>query len=220
MQRSTTITAGLATLLAFAALASAAEPAEVPSATPASSAASSASVAPASEASNTDAQFPAPVKAVSAGPDVRPAPAVQPDIPSARPIDRPLFQDDEEFPAPPGGGIVLGSPMFDMDWFTVDGGGTTFHTGGSFELAGTTGQADSGVLIGGNFTLTGGFWGRVRMDECLGDADGNGVVNFADITSVLANWLDFGASGDANNDWFVDFQDITIVLANWGATCP
>lgn len=24
---------------------------------------------------------------------------------------------------------------------------------------------------------------------CAGDADGNGIVNFADITSVLANWL-------------------------------
>jgi hypothetical protein len=158
-------------------------------------------------------EMPAPVKAGVAGADVRPAPTV-PATPAARPIDPPLFQDDEEQPVG-----TLGSPGFEMDWFTVDGGGTTFHTGGNFELAGTAGQADAGVHTGGNFTLSGGFWGRVRMDECAGDADGNNIVNFADITAVLANWLDFGATGDANNDWFVDFQDITSVLANFGASC-
>ena len=33
-------------------------------------------------------------------------------------------------------------------------------------------------------------FGRVIGDpKCAGDANGDGVVNFADITSVLGNWL-------------------------------
>ena len=59
---------------------------------------------------------------------------------------------------------------------------------------------------------------------CLGDADGSGVVNFADITSVLGNWLnDYSPAsgpGDANGDGVVNFGDITTVLSNWLATCP
>lgn len=162
-----------------------------------------------------DLGFPAPVKAVPAEPGTQPSLRV-PVRASAQPVDLPLFQDDEEFPV----GVLGGPANFEMDWFTVDGGGTTFAQGGNFELAGTTGQADAGVSVGGGYTLTGGFWGRVRMDECPGDADGNGIVNFADITAVLANWGDFGATGDANNDWFVSFADIVTVLSYFNVPCP
>lgn len=58
---------------------------------------------------------------------------------------------------------------------------------------------------------------------CPGDADGNSLVTFGDITAVLAN---FGATypsgqgaGDANCDLSVNFSDITTVLANFGASC-
>lgn len=130
--------------------------------------------------------------------------------------DPPLFQDDEQPQA-----VVLGGPGYSMDWNTVDGGGITFATGGAFELAGTIGQPDVGTLSGGAFVLSGGFLGRVRIElECLGDANGDLVVDFADLTSVLTNWGDFGAAGDADNDWFVDFTDITVILTNWSRTCP
>jgi hypothetical protein len=51
---------------------------------------------------------------------------------------------------------------FDLSWSTVDGGGETFSTGGSYELGGTIGQPDAGTLTGGTFTLDGGFWGGVE----------------------------------------------------------
>lgn len=58
-----------------------------------------------------------------------------------------------------------------------------------------------------------------------GDADRNGVVEFADINSVLTN---FGAAyqpgsngpGDADGSGAVDFLDIATVLANFGSSCP
>lgn len=60
---------------------------------------------------------------------------------------------------------------------------------------------------------------------CEGDADGDGEVNFADITAVLGNWLSMSnpgdaALGDANNDGIVNFSDLTVVLGNWLRACP
>ena len=56
--------------------------------------------------------------------------------------------------------LVLGAraQSYSLDWFTVDGGGGT-STGGVYSVSGTIGQPDAGVMSGGNFSLTGGFWG-------------------------------------------------------------
>ena len=49
---------------------------------------------------------------------------------------------------------------YDLSWWTVDGGGTSFSTGGSYSLGCTIGQPDAGVLMNGDsYTLAGGFWG-------------------------------------------------------------
>jgi hypothetical protein len=45
-----------------------------------------------------------------------------------------------------------------ISWWTVDGGGATVSTGGGYSLGGTIGQPDAGVLVGGSYTLAGGFW--------------------------------------------------------------
>ena len=47
---------------------------------------------------------------------------------------------------------------YDLPWWTVDGGGATFSTGGSYSLGGTIGQPDAGVSSGDTYTLAGGFW--------------------------------------------------------------
>lgn len=52
---------------------------------------------------------------------------------------------------------------YDLSWFTVDGGGGMWSTGGGYALAGTAGQPDAGVLAGGDYTLSGGFWGAGGM---------------------------------------------------------
>lgn len=62
------------------------------------------------------------------------------------------------------------------------------------------------------------------VGSCEGDANGDGVVNFADITAVLANWLnDYSPNtglGDANADLVVNFGDVTSVLSAWLTECP
>ncbi len=50
-----------------------------------------------------------------------------------------------------------------LTWNTIDGGGATFSTGGSYTLGGTIGQTDAGVLMGGDYTLSGGFWSYGTM---------------------------------------------------------
>jgi hypothetical protein len=59
-------------------------------------------------------------------------------------------------------GLVLAQgPGYALDWWTVDGGSHSFSQGGGYALGGTVGQPDAYVhaLSGGDYTLTGGFWG-------------------------------------------------------------
>jgi len=65
---------------------------------------------------------------------------------------------------------------------TVDGGSATSSAGGGFELSGTIGQPDAGVLSGGGFQLAGGFW----FESPPGDCDSDGVTNLADFCDFFA----------------------------------
>jgi hypothetical protein len=51
---------------------------------------------------------------------------------------------------------------FSIDWFTIAGGGGT-STGGLFSVSATIGQHEAGSMSGGQFTLTGGFWGATAV---------------------------------------------------------
>lgn len=55
--------------------------------------------------------------------------------------------------------------------------------------------------------------------DCLGDANGDGVVDFGDITAVLSGFGSTGPFGDADHNGIVNFKDITIVLTNFGYDC-
>ena len=55
-----------------------------------------------------------------------------------------------------GGAVAQGG--YDLSWWTADGGGQTFSTGGGYALGGTIGQPDAGVMSGPGYTLAGGFW--------------------------------------------------------------
>ena len=57
------------------------------------------------------------------------------------------------------GALAQSGGGYDLTWSTIDGGGYTFSTGGSYSLGGTVGQPDAGALSGGGYTLGGGFWG-------------------------------------------------------------
>ena len=59
---------------------------------------------------------------------------------------------------------------------TVDGGGVMRSAGGTFELSATIGQPDSGVLAGGPYEVSGGFWFGLPP----GDINDDGLVALSD----------------------------------------
>jgi hypothetical protein len=92
-------------------------------------------------------------------------------IPRAVPESPNQPSDDPQW----GGGL-------DMDWFTIDGGGSTYLTGGAFQLGCTLGQPDAGKMTGNGFELSGGLW--IAGPSCYANCDGSTVA-------PILNILDF-----------------------------
>lgn len=114
---------------------------------------------------------------------------------------------------------------FEIDWYTVDGGGGT-SSGGGFVLEGTIGQPDAGTMSGGTFELTGGFWAAATPQPCEEDLDGDGTIGLADLSQLLTS---FGlCSGDPAYDPFADLDgdgcvnlaDLSQLLTVFGLPCP
>ncbi len=103
---------------------------------------------------------------------------------------------------------------FDISWYTVDGGGEMFASGGSFELSGTIGQPDAGVMTGGDFELVGGFWPGASGGTCDAcDMNCDGDVNALDIENFLGLLFEGDVpcdtcTGDVNGDGSIDALDI------------
>lgn len=72
--------------------------------------------------------------------------------------------------------VMVIAEDFEMGRWTIDGGGVMFSSGGEFELSGTIGQPDAGMMSGEGFDLTGGFW----FEEPPGDCNSTGGVNLLD----------------------------------------
>lgn len=51
--------------------------------------------------------------------------------------------------------------VYNLSWFTIDGGGATPGDSPGYSLSGTIGQADAGLLSNGGHALHGGFWAGV-----------------------------------------------------------
>lgn len=74
---------------------------------------------------------------------------------------------------------------------TVDGGAVR-STGGDVVLSGTTGQPNGGVMTGGEFTLTSGFW----FLPALGDCNLDGGINLHDY-EVFPDCMSGPAGGES-----------------------
>lgn len=76
-------------------------------------------------------------------------------------------------------------PGYDMNWYTIDGGGATYLVGANgYSLGGTAGQPDAGLMAGGDFLLGGGFWYGVGGAACYANCDNS-------TTPPILNILDF-----------------------------
>ena len=104
---------------------------------------------------------------------------------------------------------------YTIDRHTIDGGGVMRSTGGDFELSGTTGQPDAGVLQGGEFTLTGGFWFETPPGDCQQDGDVD-LLDYDAFEVCLAGPGGISPTGtcrcfDVNRSGRVDLVDYSII---------
>jgi len=114
---------------------------------------------------------------------------------------------------------LVGSGAFDDDTETYSAG-VEDYTG----LRGLNLPVDSNFLANGNtcFLVSAG----APFVCCLGNANGDNVVDFDDLVAVLGNWLESSTvstpnnDGDADCNGDVDFDDIVAVLGEWLNACP
>ncbi len=108
---------------------------------------------------------------------------------------------------------------YTIDWHTIDAGGVSNSTAGTFELSGTIGQPDAASnppLSGGTFELTGGFWPIVNVCHCLGDLNGDGAKNADDIQKFVSCVTSGEACSCADVDQAggVDLNDVSLFVAD------
>lgn len=120
---------------------------------------------------------------------------------------------------------------FEIGWWTVDGGGHMWSTGGGFSLGGTIGQPDAnpGPLTSEALSLVGGFW-AVILPLCTSfapvdfdqdcDVDADDFTKFdacftgpailgpppSGCTAERFNTVDFDDDGDVDQSDFSVFQ--------------
>ncbi len=90
--------------------------------------------------------------------------------------------------------VAGGEPTYEITRSTIDGGGVMRSTGGDFELSATIGQHDAGVMEGGGFTVSGGFWFEIPPTDCNDD----GLVSLLDNEIFAACLLGPGAGINAS----------------------
>ncbi len=74
---------------------------------------------------------------------------------------------------------------FELSRSTTDGGGVMFSSGADFELSGTIGQPDAGIMSGGDFELSGGFWFPLAPTDCNSDG-GVDLSDYGDVEPCLS----------------------------------
>jgi hypothetical protein len=63
---------------------------------------------------------------------------------------------------------TVSAQTYSIGWYKIAGGGGT-SSNGQFTVSGTIGQHDAGgPMVGGNFSLTGGFWSLLSVVQTPG----------------------------------------------------
>src|SRR5579862_6105566 len=97
-------------------------------------------------------------------------------------------------------GLVMPSIGFaqnySVDWHKIAGGGGT-SSGGLYSVNGTIGQPDAGgAMVGGNYSLTGGFWSLISGSQTPGaPASGGQLLTFDDLHTSCYDPITNGYAG-------------------------
>lgn len=103
-------------------------------------------------------------------------------------------------------GVALA--QYSIDWHTIDGGGGA-STGSVYSVSGTIGQPDAGGLMsGGNYSLTGGFWSLLSVVPTPGAP--TLTITRTDTNTALVAWL------SPSTGWNLQ-QNASLNTTNWVA---
>ena len=124
-------------------------------------------------------------------------------------------------------GAVAGaaSAQYQIDWFTVDGGGVMHSTGGTFDLSATIGQPDAApppTMFSGTHELMSGVWQVTQVCYCPGDVNGDGKRNGDDVAKFIGCLISGGSCPCADVDGTngVALGDVTAFVADLLSTTP
>ncbi len=59
--------------------------------------------------------------------------------------------------------VSAAGDSFSLPWWTIDGGGLESQSG-AFSLASTTGQPDTAIMAGQDYSLLAGFWPSLELN--------------------------------------------------------
>ena len=109
--------------------------------------------------------------------------------------------------------LLVLAQNFEISRHTIDGGGVMRSAGGEFELSGTIGQPDAGLLSGGSIELAGGFWFPIAPTDCNEDGSAN-LLDFEAFETCLGGPADGVPEGcscfDVDGSGNVDLRDVAI----------
>ena len=111
--------------------------------------------------------------------------------------------------------VAVEPPAFELSRTTIDGGGAMSSTGEGFELSGTIGQPDAGLLTGGGFDLIGGFWFEIPLGDCEEDGDVGLMDHYGQARCLVGPGGNTPTTEcrcfDVNRSGTVDMADVAIV---------
>jgi hypothetical protein len=74
---------------------------------------------------------------------------------------------------------------YSIVWSRITGGGGS-STGGLYQVSGTVGQHDAGVMSGGNYFLAGGFWSLLSVGQTPGAPLLS--ITFTSTNTAMVSW--------------------------------
>jgi hypothetical protein len=122
---------------------------------------------------------------------------------------------------------AMSPAAFNLNWYSINGGGTTNSSSGSYQMGLSVGQSAAGFAAGGPYELGIGFWygaaagGGACPVAITGDVNSTTTITSADIIYLVnyvfkggATPLPCAAAGDVNCNGTITSADV-IYLVNF-----
>lgn len=111
---------------------------------------------------------------------------------------------------------------YQITWFDISSVGSETQAIGGYAINGTIGQfapGPTGSTAG--YAINGGFWpGIGTVPNCLADLNGDGELDFFDVSAFLVGFADMEPVADFNNDGQFNFFDVSAFLVAFKDGCP